>query len=98
MFVTGLGTAAPPQRYAQRESWDALQNSAQFPKLEPRSRAILKKVLCGDNGIDARHLALEPLAEVFNLTPDVLQARFAKNAPALATQAAKRALKNANCA
>ncbi|HEY1717023.1 MAG TPA: 3-oxoacyl-[acyl-carrier-protein] synthase III C-terminal domain-containing protein [Verrucomicrobiae bacterium] len=98
MFIAGLGTAAPPQRYAQCESWEALKNSPQFPKLKPRSRAILKKVLCGENGIAARHLALEPLSEVFDQTPDALQARFTRHTPALATQAAKRALKNANCA
>ncbi len=97
MFFIGLGTAVPPQRYAQRECWDALENWPQFPRLKPRSRAILKKVLCGDNGIDARHLALEPLAKIFDQTPDALQARFAKHAPALASQAAKRALKDANC-
>jgi alkylresorcinol/alkylpyrone synthase len=61
-----------------------------------KMRAILKKVLCGDNGIATRHLALEPIAEVFNLTPDVLQARFTKHAPALAARAARRALKDAN--
>jgi predicted naringenin-chalcone synthase len=97
MFIVGLGTAAPPQRFAQCDSWDALQNSAQFPRLKPRSRAILKKVLCGDNGIEARHLALEPLMEVFDLTPDALQARFARHAPALATEAAQLALKDADC-
>jgi alkylresorcinol/alkylpyrone synthase len=97
MFIVGLGTAAPPRRYAQRESWDALQISTQFSQLKPRSRAILKKVLCGDNGISARHLALEPLSEVFETTPDALQARFAKNAPALAAEAARRAFKDANC-
>jgi alkylresorcinol/alkylpyrone synthase len=97
MFIAGLGTAAPPQRYAQRESWEALKNSPQFPKLKPRSRAILKKVLCGENGISARHLALKPLSEVFDQTPDALQSRFVKNAPALAALAAKRALKNADC-
>ena len=97
MFIIGLGTAVPPQRYTQRYSWDALQNWPQFPQFKPRSRAILKKVLCGDNGIDARHLALDPLTEVFDQTPDALQARFAKHAPALATQAAKRALENADC-
>jgi len=97
MFITGLGTAVPPQRYRQRESWDALQKWPQFPRLKPRSKAILKKVLCGDNGVDARHLALETLAEVFNQTPDVLHDRFATHAPALATEAARRALKNADC-
>jgi alkylresorcinol/alkylpyrone synthase len=97
MFFIGLGTAVPNQRYTQRDSWEALQRWPQFSQLQPRSRAILKKVLCGDNGIDARHLALDLLTEVFDQTPDALQARFAKNSPALATQAAKCALRDANC-
>jgi alkylresorcinol/alkylpyrone synthase len=97
MYIIGLGTVTPPQRYVQRDAWDALQNWPQFSQLQPRSRAILKKVLCTDNGIAARHLALEPLAEVFDQTPDALQARFTKHAPALAAEAARRALKNAGC-
>lgn len=97
MFIIGLGTVTPPQCYAQRDSWDALQAWPQFSQLQPRSRAILKKVLGTDNGIATRHLALEPLAEVFDQTPDALQARFTKHAPALATEAARRALKNAGC-
>jgi hypothetical protein len=80
MFIIGLGTATPPQRYAQRDAWGALQNWPKFSQLKPRSKAILKKVLCGDNGIDTRHLALETLAEVFDQTPDDLQARFATTA------------------
>ena len=39
-----------------------------------------------------RHLALDPLTEAFELTPDALQARFARHAPALAAEAARRAL------
>ncbi|MGH7994481.1 MAG: stilbene synthase, partial [Limisphaerales bacterium] len=98
MFVIGLGTAAPPRRYAQRECWDAVQRTEPFARLAPRSRAILKKVLCGDNGIATRHLALDSLPEVFQLTPDTLQARFTKHAPALAAEAADRALQDAGCA
>lgn len=98
MYIIGLGTAAPPQRYAQRECWEALQAAEIFPRLAPRSRAILKKVLCGDNGIATRHLALDPLTEAFDLTPDALHARFIRHAPALATEAAERALKQAGCA
>lgn len=97
MFIIGIGTAVPAQRYAQRDSWDALRQWPLFSQLKPRSRAILRKVLCGDNGIASRHLALEPLAEVFNQTPDVLQDRFARHAPALATEAARRALRDAGC-
>jgi len=97
MYITGLGTAVPPQRHAQRDGWDAVQQWPRFSQLQPRSRAILKKVLCGDNGIEARHLALESLAEVFDSTPDELHARFARHAPALASEAARRALKDAGC-
>jgi len=97
MFITGLGVAVPSQRFTQRECWEALRQSAPFIRLAPRSRAILKKVLCGDNGIVTRHLALDPLAEAFDLTPDALQSRFARHAPALAARAARRALKDADC-
>ncbi len=98
MFIVGLGTATPPQRYAQRDSWEAVKNLPQISQLKPRSQAILKKVLCGNNGIDARHLALDPFEEIFDQTPDALQARFTKHAPALATAAARRALADASCA
>jgi predicted naringenin-chalcone synthase len=97
MYIIGLGTAAPTQRYQQRDCWEAVQKWPRFLELNPRSRAILKKVFCGDNGIEARHLVLEPLAEAFDPTPDILQARFSKHAPALAAAAARLALKNAGC-
>ena len=69
--------------------------SPRFQEFTPRSRAIIKKVLTGDNGITTRHLALENLNEVFAITPDLLQARFIEHAPRLATEAAERALANA---
>src|SRR5262249_108036 len=98
MFIIGLGTAAPATRYAQRDCWEALQNSAQFATLAPRSRAILKKVFCGDNGIATRHLALDPLSEAFELTPDALNARFVKHGGTVGTEGAGRALADAECA
>ena len=96
MFITGLGTSTPPKRYTQIECWEAAQTAAQFSRLNLRSRAIIKKVLCGNNGIDSRHLALDSIAEVFDLTPDALHARFTKAAPVLAAQAADRALQDAS--
>lgn len=95
MFITGLGTAAPKHRYTQAQCWDALQHSSRFHELSPRSRAILKKVLTSANGIATRHLALENLNDAFDLTPDALHARFTRNAPALASQAAQSALADA---
>jgi alkylresorcinol/alkylpyrone synthase len=96
MYITGIGTAAPPQAYKQTECWETVQLAPQFQKLSTRSRAILRKVLTGNNGIDTRRLALDSLHEVFETKPDLLHARFAKHAPALATQAAERALKNSS--
>lgn len=98
MFIVGLGTAAPPKTYAQRDCWDAVQQARQFQDLTPRSRAILKKVLTGNNGIATRHLALDNLADAFDLSPDVLHSRFANHAPRLATEAAQRALSAAGSA
>jgi alkylresorcinol/alkylpyrone synthase len=66
--------------------------SPRFQEFTPRSRAIIKKVLTGDNGIVARHLALDNLDQVFAITPDLLQARFIEHAPKLAAQAAEQAL------
>jgi polyketide synthase Type III len=97
MFIVGIGTAVPSRQYAQRDCWDALRNSNAFQQLKPRSRAILQKVLCSDNGIATRHLALDPLTDAFNLTPDALHARFIQYAPALAVEAARRALEDSNC-
>ncbi|HWD92899.1 MAG TPA: 3-oxoacyl-[acyl-carrier-protein] synthase III C-terminal domain-containing protein [Verrucomicrobiae bacterium] len=95
MYITGLGTAAPSHCYTQAQCWDALQNSTRFRELTPRSRAILKKVLSGANGITTRHLSLENLNQAFDLTPDALHARFSQNAPLLAAQAAERAFADA---
>jgi polyketide synthase Type III len=95
MFILGLGTATPPNRYAQRECWSTLVASGYLPRLSPRSQAILRKVLTGRNGIETRYLALENLFEAFSLTPDALHARFVKHAPAVASQAAERALHDA---
>jgi predicted naringenin-chalcone synthase len=92
MFIKGLGTAAPPHRYTQKECWVALEASPLVQRLTPRSRGLLKKVLTGRNGIAARHLALDALEEAFEISPDTLHSRFARHAPALAARAAESAL------
>jgi alkylresorcinol/alkylpyrone synthase len=95
MFITGLGTATPSTHYLQTECWEAAQASPRFALLSSRSRALVKKVLLSNNGIVSRCLALDSLTDVFDLSPDTLHARFAQHAPALATQAAERALQRA---
>jgi alkylresorcinol/alkylpyrone synthase len=95
MFIRGVGTAAPRTRYEQSDCWAVLQDSAAFNRLAPRSRALLRKVFSGENGVHRRALALDPLTEAFDLTANALHARFEKNAPQLASQAAGEALRRA---
>ena len=98
MFVIGIGTATPPHLYTQRACWETLRTSRQYNELLASSRALLKKILLGDNGIDTRYLALETLGDVLAPTPDALLARFLRSAPRLAAQAAERALQQAGLA
>jgi len=92
MFLCGIGTATPPARYTKAECLDAFQRSDWYARLDARSHLIARTVLQRDNGIDARWLALGSLAEVFTIDPDTLDRRFLAHAPALAAQAATRAL------
>ena len=92
MFIIGIGTATPPQRYSQEDCWQTVQHCPRFRELNTRSKAILKKVLTGENGIATRYFALERLDEAFALNADALHERFVKNAPGLAALAAERAL------
>ena len=95
MFIAGIGTATPVTRYLQSECWQVAQAAPLVQQLAPRSRALLKKVFLGNNGIESRHLALNPLSEAFDCSSDALHARFTKHAPALASQAAQNALADA---
>lgn len=97
MYLAGLGTATPAQRYTKADCWDAFTVSPWFERLDRRARAIARFVLSHDNGIEARRLAVDSLPEVFAIDPDTLYARFLAHAPVLATQAAERALADAGC-
>jgi alkylresorcinol/alkylpyrone synthase len=95
MFIIGLGTALPTERWTQAEIWDSLETWDHVQQLAPRSRMVLRKVLLGNSGIEARHFALESMTEAFTVTPDAMAARFAKHAPALAAEASAKALRDA---
>lgn len=95
MFINGIGTAVPPNRYVKSDCWKALQASDWFQRLGTRGIAIVRAVLLRDNGIEARHLAVDSLEEVFRIDPDTLHKRFITNAPLLAYRAAHTALEQA---
>jgi alkylresorcinol/alkylpyrone synthase len=95
MFIAGLGTATPPNRYTQVQCWEALQRAPQFAQLDRHARSTLQKVLLRDNGIHTRSLALDSLEKIFTTDPDALHRHFADHAPVLASQAATNALQQA---
>jgi alkylresorcinol/alkylpyrone synthase len=95
MFVNGVGTATPKARYTKADCWEAFQCSTWFARLDGRAHAVAKTVLQRDNGIEARRLALNSLAEVFEIDPDTLRRRFIASAPELAAQAGACALSDA---
>ncbi len=97
MFFLGIGTATPPSRYTKSECLDAFQNSEWFERLDARAHFVARTVLQRDNGIEARRLAVDSLADVFCIDPDTLSQRFLNHAPVLAADAAARALANAGC-
>ncbi len=95
MFINGLGTATPPRHYSQLECWEGFLQAEPFARLTPRSQGMLKKILCGNNGIEGRYLSLEAISDAFDITPDAVHQRFQRHAPLLASQAAQRALEDA---
>ena len=95
MYFSGIGKATPDARYTKAECLDAFRQSDWFARLDKRSHWIAQTVLQRDNGIEARRLAVDTLAEVFTIDPNTLARRFLTHAPALATQAACRALSRA---
>lgn len=92
MFINGIGTAVPANSFSKRDCWKAFSESAWFDRLGRRAHAVASTVLLRDNGIASRHLAVDSLTEVFDITPDALHARFLLHAPALAGQAGRAAL------
>ena len=95
MFILGIGTATPSGRFTKAQCLSAFEKSDWFARLDDRAHLIARVVLQRDNGIEARRLAVDSLDEVFTIDPNTLSRRFATHAPALAAQAARRALAKA---
>lgn len=98
MFFTGIATATPAPRYTKAQCLAAFQASDWFGRLDTRAHWVAQTVLQRDNGIEARRLAVDSLAEVFCIDPDTLAQRFGLHAPALASEAGQRALAQAGLA
>lgn len=96
MFITGIGTAVPANRFSKAECLVAFESSDWLSKLDSRANLLARMVLQRDNGIEFRHLAVDQLDQVFDIEPNTLAARFLNHAPVLARQAGAHALASAN--
>ena len=98
MHLVGIGTATPQARYTKADCLAAFEQSEWMVRLDARSHLIARTVLQRENGIEARRLSVGSLAEVFKVDPNTLAQRFFAHAPALAADAATRALAQAGIA
>jgi predicted naringenin-chalcone synthase len=95
MFLHALATAVPPAAYTQEECWAIAQRSPLRERLKKRSMLVLQSILRGENGIAKRHIAMPDVENVFDLSPDQLNAAFRIEAPRLAGNALTTALHKA---
>lgn len=93
--ITGLGTATPPLRVAQEESYQAYVNML---PLSGKARALLQRVFVANNSIGYRHFGMESLGDVLRNSQDDLIARYQKYAVRTAVEAANNALAGAGLA
>jgi predicted naringenin-chalcone synthase len=98
MYLHALANTVPTQRLTQRECWDILRRSRAARRLQPASRALLRKILTSDSGIDARHFALGDLDSIFDLDAESLNRAFEREAPALGERALRAAIAEARLA
>jgi alkylresorcinol/alkylpyrone synthase len=100
MFLQSIASAFPETRYTQRAVWEVLSESADGSgqpgfKLGKRGRRILRSVLLGDSGVEARHFALAP-GDLLELDAQGLNEAFEREAPRLAGRALDQALLRAD--
>jgi alkylresorcinol/alkylpyrone synthase len=92
MYLHALATAVPERSFTQAQCWEIFERSQSRLRLTRRSRLILHSILRNDHGISNRNFAVPDIENVFDLTPDQLNAAFRLAAPELAGRALKSAL------
>ncbi len=95
MFLESIASAFPSSSYTQAECFDFSRASEAVKGLEPRSHALLRKVLLGDSGIKKRHFASANPAAVFEASAQELNEAFEEEAPEIAGEALRKALEKA---
>jgi alkylresorcinol/alkylpyrone synthase len=95
VWITGLGTANPPLRASQEESYEAYVD---LVPLSDEAKSLLKRIFVDNQSIGYRHFALDEPTEVLEESQDELIARYKKFGVRVAVEAANKALSNAGLA
>jgi predicted naringenin-chalcone synthase len=95
MYLHALATAVPPRSFSQSECYELAQHPDVKSRLNRRSQLLVQAVLRGDSGVEKRHFAITEIPGVFAYTADQLNEGFRREAPRLAGDALRSALKAA---
>jgi len=90
--VRGLGTALPPMRLKQMETYQMVELGF-YKQITPASMRLLRK-LASHPSIEARHFAVDNPAELVHETLDERVQRFTKWSSRLAVEAIRKALED----
>lgn len=104
MNLLSVSSAFPEQSYTQSECLDGMRAGDFWPKLHPRSRTLLEKILGGGDatgdtgnksGIAKRHFCLDELSDSWTRDAQALNEAYEKHAPELAAAAVSKAVSKA---
>ncbi len=95
MFLESIASAFPSSSFTQSECFEFSSESELVKALEPRSHALLRKVLLGDSGIEKRHFATGDPAAVFQSSAQDLSEYFEREAPKISSEALQKAIAKA---
>lgn len=92
MYLESVASAFPRSSFSQAECYEFSSNSKEVASLDSRSKALVRKVLLGDSGIDKRHFATDDPRSMFGASAQELSEYFESEAPKLAAEALEKAL------
>lgn len=90
--ILALGTANPPLRVSQEQSYQAYVNMV---PLSERARGLLKRIFVDNGSIGYRHFGMDSLADIVQDSQDELITRYRKFAVRASVEAAQQALRRA---
>ncbi|MFT5881746.1 MAG: putative naringenin-chalcone synthase [Crocinitomicaceae bacterium] len=95
MKLLSVASAFPEHSYTQDDCLTAMRGAPFWESLNSRSRWLLEKVLSGNGGINKRHFCVDSLELAWSRDAQELNQAYEKEAPALAADAVRLAVKKA---